>query len=136
MRAQGLDARTLWQKHPRDRGCETGEPYIDLLRPVNRAMPEHQKRAGPEGHDLEPLLARSRCRPGIDHLGNERTAVCCLSSLNLETWFEWNERRRSFIEDVMRFLDNVLQDFIDRAPPEMAARQVFAPCASARSASA
>jgi ribonucleoside-diphosphate reductase alpha chain len=45
--------------------------------------------------------------------------VCCLSSLNLETWFEWNKEEK-FIEDVMRFLDNVLQDFIDKAPDTMA----------------
>jgi ribonucleoside-diphosphate reductase alpha chain len=45
--------------------------------------------------------------------------VCCLSSLNLETWDEWNTDKR-FVEDVMRFLDNVLQDYIDRAPSEMA----------------
>jgi ribonucleoside-diphosphate reductase alpha chain len=55
---------------------------------------------------------------GRDHHGVERTAVCCLSSLNLEKWFEW-ENHPTFIEDVMRFLDNVLQDFIDRAPPGM-----------------
>jgi ribonucleoside-diphosphate reductase alpha chain len=52
-------------------------------------------------------------------LGNDRTAVCCLSSLNLETWDQWNTDKR-FVEDVMRFLDNVLQDYIDRAPSEMA----------------
>lgn len=55
---------------------------------------------------------------GIDHLGNDRTAVCCLSSLNLETWTQWNTDTQ-FIEDVMRFLDNVLQDYIDRAPDKM-----------------
>jgi ribonucleoside-diphosphate reductase alpha chain len=56
---------------------------------------------------------------GRDHLGNDRTAVCCLSSLNLETWDEWKDDER-IVEDVLRFLDNVLQDYIDRAPPEMA----------------
>jgi len=56
---------------------------------------------------------------GRDHLGGDRTAVCCLSSLNLETWDEWNGDKM-FVEDVMRMLDNVLQDFIDRAPDEMA----------------
>jgi ribonucleoside-diphosphate reductase alpha chain len=56
---------------------------------------------------------------GIDHLGNARTAVCCLSSLNLETWDQWNGDKM-FIEDVMRFLDNVLSDYIERAPDEMA----------------
>src|SRR3546814_16737839 len=54
----------------------------------------------------------------VDHLGNDRTAVCCLSSLNLEVWEDWEGDKR-FIEDVMRFLDNVLQDYIDRAPDEM-----------------
>ena len=56
---------------------------------------------------------------GLDHQGHERTAVCCLSSLNLERFFEWQEEPR-FIEDIMRFLDNVLTDFIKRAPDSMA----------------
>jgi ribonucleoside-diphosphate reductase alpha chain len=56
---------------------------------------------------------------GIDHLGKERTAVCCLSSINLEKYDEWKDAPQ-FIEDIMRFLDNVLQDFIDRAPDDMA----------------
>jgi ribonucleoside-diphosphate reductase alpha chain len=55
---------------------------------------------------------------GIDHLGNDRTAVCCLSSLNLEYFDEWKDHPRIF-EDIMRFLDNVLQDFIDKAPDGM-----------------
>jgi ribonucleotide reductase alpha subunit len=57
---------------------------------------------------------------GRDHHGEMRTAVCCLSSLNLDTYMSWKDTPK-FIEDVMRFLDNVLQDFIDRAPPSMAA---------------
>jgi ribonucleoside-diphosphate reductase alpha chain len=56
---------------------------------------------------------------GLDHHGQQRTAVCCLSSVNLETWMEWKDHPL-FIEDCMRFLDNVLQDFIDRAPEGMA----------------
>jgi len=55
---------------------------------------------------------------GIDHLGEQRTAVCCLSSINLEMYDEWKDEEL-FIEDLMRFLDNVLQDFIDRAPDSM-----------------
>jgi ribonucleoside-diphosphate reductase alpha chain len=55
---------------------------------------------------------------GPDQDGRERTAVCCLSSLNLESWFEWKDDK-AFIPDVMRFLDNILQDFIDRAPEGM-----------------
>ena len=55
---------------------------------------------------------------GIDHRGEERTAVCCLSSLNAETLHEWCDEP-DFVEDVMRFLDNVLKDFIDGAPDGM-----------------
>ena len=54
---------------------------------------------------------------GPDHLGKHRTAVCCLSSLNLDTFLDWQEHP-TFVEDVMRFLDNVLTDFIERAPVE------------------
>ena len=56
---------------------------------------------------------------GVDKDGEERTAVCCLSSLNLETYMEWHDHP-TFVEDVMRFLDNVIQDFIERAPDTMA----------------
>jgi ribonucleoside-diphosphate reductase alpha chain len=55
---------------------------------------------------------------GLDHLGNDRTAVCCLSSVNAEKFLEW-KGEENFLEDVFRFLDNVLTDFIDRAPKEM-----------------
>ena len=55
--------------------------------------------------------------------------MCCLSSLNLETWFEWKDHPR-FIEDVMRFLDNVLQDFIDSAPDSHGQRASY--CRDAR----
>jgi ribonucleoside-diphosphate reductase alpha chain len=61
---------------------------------------------------------------GMDHNGRERTAVCCLSSLNAETFMEW-EKEPEFLNDVFRFLDNVLEDFIQRAPPEME-RAVYA----------
>jgi ribonucleoside-diphosphate reductase alpha chain len=56
---------------------------------------------------------------GLDHLGQDRTAVCCLSSVNAEKFLEW-KGNEMFLEDVFRFLDNVLEDFIKRAPPEMA----------------
>jgi ribonucleoside-diphosphate reductase alpha chain len=56
---------------------------------------------------------------GLDHKGVDRTAVCCLSSVNAEKFLEW-KKEPMFLEDVFRFLDNVLEDFIERAPPEMA----------------
>ena len=99
---------------PRDRRA-----LHHLHRPGEPGDAQASPRSRPQGHHLEPVLARSRCRPARDHLGSDRTAVCCLSSLNLETWDEWNGDK-VFIEDVMRFLDNVLQDYIDRAPDEMA----------------
>ena len=71
---------------------------------------------------------------GIDQHGRERTAVCCLSSLNLENWFEW-QGPPDFIEDVMRFLDNVLSDFIAARPTAWSAPNMRR-CASVRSASA
>ena len=52
-------------------------------------------------------------------MGMKRTAVCCLSSLNIEKYDEWKDDK-NFVEDVMRFLDNVLQDFINRAPESFA----------------
>ena len=84
---------------------------------VNRAIPEHHKLAG-LSVKTSNLCSEITLPTGIDHLGQERTAVCCLSSLNLETFNEWKDDP-VFIEDVMRFLDNVLQDFIDNAPDGM-----------------
>ena len=112
-----LTARSLWVRLLTAR-IETGEPYVIYKDTVNNARPEQHKLAGLEVKTSN-LCAEITLPTGTDHLGNERTAVCCLSSLNLETYREW-EGHPTFIADVMRFLDNVLQDFIDRAPPEMA----------------
>jgi ribonucleoside-diphosphate reductase alpha chain len=97
-------------------------------------MPKHQKRCRPQGQDLEPLLEIT-LPTGRDQYGEARTAVCCLSSLSLETWDEWKDDT-GFIEDVMRFLDNVLQDFIERARAGHGACALFARRASVPSASA
>ncbi len=113
-----VDARTLWQKVLEVR-LQTGEPYLIFSDTVNRAMPAHQRDLGLKVRQSN-LCSEIMLHSGLDHLDNERTAVCCLSSVNAETFLEWREHP-AFIEDVMRFLDNVLQDFIDRAPPEMAA---------------
>ncbi len=61
---------------------------------------------------------------GPDHLGNTRSAVCCLSSLNFDTYLEWKDDPL-IIEDILRFLDNVLQDFIDRAPKDKMAKSIY-----------
>ena len=112
-----VDARSLFQKLVETR-LATGEPYIVFSDTVNKAMPRHHRELGFKV-TTSNLCSEITLPTGRDHLGNDRTAVCCLSSLNLETWDEWNGDKQ-FIEDVMRFLDNVLTDYIDRAPPEMA----------------
>jgi ribonucleoside-diphosphate reductase alpha chain len=112
-----VDARSLFQKLVETR-LATGEPYIVFADTVNRTMPRHHRELGLKV-STSNLCSEITLPTGRDHLGNDRTAVCCLSSLNLETWDEWNGDKQ-FIEDIMRFLDNVLQDYIDRAPPEMA----------------
>ncbi|PZO68677.1 MAG: ribonucleoside-diphosphate reductase subunit alpha [Pelagerythrobacter marensis] len=112
-----VDARSLFQKLVETR-LATGEPYIVFSDTVNRMMPKHHRDLGLKV-STSNLCSEITLPTGRDHLGNDRTAVCCLSSLNLETWDEW-AGDKAFIEDVMRFLDNVLQDYIDRAPDEMA----------------
>ena len=112
-----VDARSLWQKILEIR-LQTGEPYLIFSDTVNRSMPLHQRELGLSVRQSN-LCSEIMLHTGKDHLGKERTAVCCLSSVNAETFLEWRDHP-TFIEDVMRFLDNVLQDFIDRAPPEMA----------------
>ncbi len=112
-----VDARSLFQKLVETR-LATGEPYIVFSDHVNSTMPKHHRDLGLKV-STSNLCSEITLPTGKDHLGNDRTAVCCLSSLNLETWDEWNGDKR-FIEDVMRFLDNVLSDYIERAPDEMA----------------
>lgn len=112
-----VSARKLWQKILEVR-LATGEPYLVFSDTVNRAMPKHQKDLGLKV-STSNLCSEIMLHTGKDHLGEDRTAVCCLSSINAEKYFEWKEDER-FIEDVMRFLDNVLEDFINRAPASMA----------------
>ncbi|MGY2732965.1 ribonucleoside-diphosphate reductase subunit alpha [Sphingomonas sp. UYP23] len=111
-----VDARSLFQKLVETR-LATGEPYIVFADHVNKGMPKHHRDLGLKV-STSNLCSEITLPTGKDHLGNDRTAVCCLSSLNLETWDQWKDEK-GFVEDVMRFLDNVLQDFIDRAEPGM-----------------
>ena len=110
-------ARGLWARMLSAR-IETGEPYFIYIDHVNRARPEHHKLGGLDVK-MSNLCSEITLPTGIDKDGQERTAVCCLSSLNLEYFLEWQDHPR-FVEDVMRFLDNVLDDFIERAPATMA----------------
>ena len=111
-----VNARELWQKILETR-MQTGEPYLVFIDTVNKNMAKHQKNKGLKV-TTSNLCSEIMLHTGVDHLGNERTAVCCLSSVNLEKWDEWSTDEM-FIQDVMRFLDNVLEDFINNAPDSM-----------------
>jgi len=111
-----VSARALWIRLLTTR-IESGEPYFIYIDHVNRAVPEHHKLADMPVK-MSNLCSEITLPTGMDKDGNERTAVCCLSSLNLDKYLEWKDYPQ-FIDDVMRFLDNVLQDFIDNAPESM-----------------
>jgi len=108
-----VSARNLWIRLLTAR-VETGEPYIIFIDTVNRLIPQHHKLAG-LNVKTSNLCSEITLPTGIDKDGKDRTAVCCLSSLNLEKYDEWKDNK-NFINDVMRFLDNVLNDFIEKAP--------------------
>ena len=108
-----VSARNLWIRLLTAR-IETGEPYIIFIDTVNRLIPQHHKLAGLNVRTSN-LCSEITLPTGLDKEGNERTAVCCLSSLNLEKYDEWKDDK-NFVTDVMRFLDNVLTDFIEKAP--------------------
>ena len=107
-----VSARSLWIRLLTAR-IETGEPYLIFSDTVNRQVPEHHKLAG-LSVKTSNLCSEITLPTGRDHLGNLRTAVCCLSSLNLEKFDEWHGDD-AFIPDLMRFLDNVLEDYIIKA---------------------
>jgi len=111
-----VSARQLWQRIL-DVRLQTGEPYLLFIDTVNRALPRHQRDLGLRVRSSN-LCAEITLPTGEDHRGLERTAVCCLSSLNIETWDDWSGND-AFIEDVFRFLDNVLTAFIEGAPEGM-----------------
>ena len=112
-----VKARDLWIKLLTAR-IETGEPYILFIDAVNKAIPAHHKKLNLTVKTSN-LCSEITLPTGIDHLGQDRTAVCCLSSLNLEYYDAWKDNHQ-FISDVVAFLDNVLQDFINTAPDSMA----------------
>ncbi|PCJ29684.1 MAG: ribonucleoside-diphosphate reductase subunit alpha [Rickettsiales bacterium] len=113
---ESVSARELWSKLLTTR-IETGEPYLLFIDSVNNNIPEHHKKLGLKVKTSN-LCAEITLPTGVDHLGNQRTAVCCLSSLNVEYYQEWKDDAE-FIPNIMRFLDNVLEDFIESAPESM-----------------
>jgi ribonucleoside-diphosphate reductase alpha chain len=118
-----ISARDMWSRLMELR-METGEPYIIYKDTVNKASPETYKRLG---HSVKSsnLCSEIMLHTGKDYLGEQRTAVCCLSSLNIEHFMEWS-KEPLFIRDVMEFLDNVLQVFINTAPDKHFAKAIYA----------
>ena len=111
-----VSAKALWQKILEMR-METGEPYIHYIDTSNRAMPEFQKELGLKIHQS------NLCSEIILPTNEERTAVCCLSSVNLENYDSWS-KNEMFLQDMAEMLDNVLQFFIENAP-DAVSRAVF-----------
>jgi ribonucleoside-diphosphate reductase alpha chain len=103
-----VSAKELWQRIL-DIRMQTGEPYIHFIDTSNRQMPEFQKKLGLS------IKQSNLCSEIILPTDKKRTAVCCLSSVNLEYFDEWKDNKL-FLRDVSEMLDNVLQYFIDNAP--------------------
>ncbi len=106
-----VDARTLWIKLLETR-IATGEPYVSFIDTVNEALPDTQKKLGLKFNHS------NLCSEITLPTAKDRTAVCCLSSVNLEYFDEWKDNPQ-FIEDIVRMLDNVLETFINDAPDYM-----------------
>lgn len=106
-----LSARDLWQRILEAR-FRTGSPYINFIDTANRSLPEAQKKLGLKIH------GSNLCNEIHLATNENRTAVCCLSSVNLEKYDEWSST--NMVGDLIRFLDNVLQVFIDNAPNDIA----------------
>jgi ribonucleoside-diphosphate reductase alpha chain len=106
--ARTVSARELWQKLLETR-VATGEPYVSFIDTINEALPETQKKLGLRVHHS------NLCTEITLPTNENRTAVCCLSSVNLEKYDEW-QKEPLFIPDLVRFLDNALTFFIENAP--------------------
>jgi ribonucleoside-diphosphate reductase alpha chain len=107
-----VPAKALWVKIIQNR-VETGEPYIMFRDTVQAGLPEWQKKQGLQVHHS------NLCTEITLATNEDRTAVCCLSSVNLEEFDSWSSNE-DFIPDIIRMLDNVLEHFIKNAPPELA----------------
>jgi ribonucleoside-diphosphate reductase alpha chain len=107
-----VSAKYLWQKIL-DLRMQTGEPYLVFIDTANKAMPKWLSEKGLK------INGSNLCTEIFLPTNEKRTAVCCLSSLNLEYYDDWKDDKQ-FILDVMEMLDNVLQYFIDKAPSTIA----------------
>lgn len=105
-----VKARVLWEMILETR-YRTGEPYLNFIDTANRALPEALKAKGLKIH------GSNLCNEIHLPTNEERTAVCCLSSLNLEYYDDW--KHTNLVADLVRMLDNVLEYFIEQAPAEL-----------------
>ena len=115
-----VSARELWQKLLENRML-TGEPYVHYIDTSNAKMPEFQKKLGLK------IQQSNLCSEIILPTNKDRTAVCCLSSLNLEYYDDWKDDKL-FLRDTAEMLDNVLQYFIDNAPDSISRARYSAMC--------
>ncbi|NBS68697.1 ribonucleotide-diphosphate reductase subunit alpha, partial [bacterium] len=113
-----LDATTMWRKILSMR-AETGEPYILFIDTVNRAIPPH--------HQAKGLQVRQSnlCTEIVLPTDNDRTAVCCLASINLEKWDEFADQIDDICYAAVKGLDNNLETFCDMADPKEYKKAVF-----------
>lgn len=105
-----VEARSLWEKLLEAR-FRTGAPYLNFIDTANKALPEYQKDKGLR------INGSNLCNEIHLATSDKRTAVCCLSSVNLEKFDDWKDT--DMVADLTTFLDNVLQEFIDNAPEEL-----------------
>lgn len=112
-----VNARDLWQRILKVR-FRTGEPYVNFIDEANRCLPQFQKDLGLEIH------GSNLCNEIHLPTSPERSAVCCLSSLNLEKFDEWKES--TIVEDLIEYLDNVIQFFIENAPDHLSRAKLSA----------
>lgn len=105
-----ISARSLWQRILQVR-FRTGEPYINFIDEANRHLPEYQKELGLKIH------GSNLCNEIHLSTSKDRSAVCCLSSLNLEKYDDWKDTH--IVQDLIEYLDNVLQYFVENAPDSL-----------------
>lgn len=110
-----VDARQLWQRILTTR-FRTGEPYVNFIDAANKKLPKFMKDKGLK------IYGSNLCNEIMLPTSKERSAVCCLSSLNLEKFDDWKDTE--IVEDLITFLDNVLEFFIQNAPPQLG-RAIF-----------
>ena len=113
-----IDALETWRKLLKLR-AETGEPYLIFIDTINKALPEHLKKLGLK------VRQSNLCVEIVLPTNEERTAVCCLASLNLEKYDEWKDHVEELTYLGVKALDNNLENFVDMAHPVEFKKAIF-----------